>query len=92
MRDALWQRLATRGVTMDRGTYDAAAALLNRQLAYEITRYGFGSEAEFRRRAGDDAVIQLALRLASGVPTQRELFARAAGVPKATAAALPARR
>ncbi|MGZ9247803.1 MAG: S41 family peptidase [Gemmatirosa sp.] len=85
MREQLWTRLVKRGVTMDRGTYDAAAALVNRQLAYEITRYGFDGEVEFRRRAADDAVIQMALRLAEGARSQRDLFARAAELPKPAA-------
>jgi carboxyl-terminal processing protease len=85
MREQLWLRLGKRGVTMDRGVFDAAGALVNRQLAYEITRYGFGGEAEFRRRAADDAVIQTALRLAEGAQSQRELFARAAALPKPAA-------
>jgi carboxyl-terminal processing protease len=88
MREQLWTRLGQRGVKMDRGTYDAASALVNRQLAYEITRYGFGGEAEFRRRAADDAVIQSALRLADGAQSQRELFARAAAMPKPAAGAV----
>ena len=92
MRDALWRAMLQRGVAMDRGTYDAAAALVNRQLSYEITRYNFDSEAEFRRRAGDDAVIQLALRLASGAASQRDLFARAAELPKPRADLRTARR
>ena len=85
MRDALWERLRARGVAMDRGIYDAAAPLVNRQLAYEIARFGFGGDAEFRRRAADDAVIQTALRLSTGATSQRELFARAAAAPGAPA-------
>jgi carboxyl-terminal processing protease len=83
MRDALWERLRARGVVMDRAIYEAAAPLVNRQLAYEIARFGFGGDAEFRRRAADDAVIQTALRLSTGVTSQRELFARAAAAPGA---------
>ncbi|MDF1505271.1 S41 family peptidase, partial [Roseisolibacter sp. H3M3-2] len=85
MREQVWQRLRARGVVMDRGVFDAAAPLVNRQLAYEVTRIGWGSEAEFRRRAADDAVIQTALRLAGGVGSQRELSARAAAHPRACA-------
>ncbi len=87
MREAVWQRMRERGVVMDRGVYDAASALVNREVGYEVTRFGFGAEAEFRRRAADDAVIQSALRLAAGAGSQRELFARAAGLPASGAAA-----
>ena len=82
MRDELWRRLVARGVAMDRGTYDAASALVDRQLAYEILRYGFDADAEFRRRAADDAVIQRAIQLAAGVGSQRDLFARAAAAER----------
>ena len=84
MREQLWRRLVARGVAMDRGTYDSAAPLINRQLAYEITRYLFDADAEFQRRAADDVVIQAALRLAQGAGSQQELFARAAALPKPT--------
>jgi carboxyl-terminal processing protease len=92
MREGLWQRLVARGVVMDRGVFEAAAPLLNRQLAYEITRFTFDAEAEFRRRAADDSAIQLALRLASGAATQRELFARATGLPGTAPASRAAAR
>ena len=87
MRDALWARLVERKVTMDRGTYDAARALVDRQLAYEVTRYVFGSEAEFRRRANDDVALAQAVRLAAGASTPRALLDRAARLPKTAAPA-----
>ena len=92
MREELWKRLVARDVVMDRGIFEAAAPLLNRQLAYEITRFSFGAEAEFRRRAADDAAIQLALRLTGGAATQRDLFARAAGLPGTAPASRAASR
>jgi hypothetical protein len=84
--------MLARDVVMDRGIFEAAAPLLNRQLAYEITRFTFGTEAEFRRRAADDAAIQLALRLADGATTQPDLFARATGLPGAATASRAAAR
>ena len=78
-----------------RFTSAAAASYVPRSIATPrctIARYNFDSEAEFRRRAGDDAVIQLALRLASGAATQRDLFARAAELPKPRADLRTARR
>jgi carboxyl-terminal processing protease len=82
MRDAVYRRLAARGVAMDRATFDSAAGLVDRQLGYEIARAAFGPEAEFRRRAADDAALRVAQRLAAGVTSGRELFARAAALPR----------
>ena len=77
MRDDLWRRMAARKITMDRGAYESAQQLVTRQLTYEIARYVFGQDVEFRRRAADDPVINAALGLARGARSQRELFARA---------------
>ena len=38
MRDAVYQGILRRGVTMDRATFDAAASLVDRRLGYEIAR------------------------------------------------------
>ena len=83
MRDSLRTRLAARGVTVDATTFNSARSLVDRQLAYEVTRYVFGADAEFRRRANDDAALAAAVRLAAGVSTPRALFERAAALPKA---------
>jgi carboxyl-terminal processing protease len=77
MRDDLWRRMAARKIAMERGAYEAAAQLVTRQLTYEIARYVFGQDVEFRRRAADDPVINAALGLAHGARTQKDLFARA---------------
>ena len=82
MLESLYGRMKERGVAMDRATYEGATPLVSRQLAYETARYAFGADAEFRRRAADDAAINSALALASGVATQKDLFARAAALPK----------
>jgi hypothetical protein len=82
MRDAVYRGLLARGVTMDRPTFDAAASLVDRRLGYEVARAAFGPEAEFRRRAAEDAALRAAQRLAAGARSQQELFARAAALPK----------
>jgi carboxyl-terminal processing protease len=82
MHDELWRRMAARGIAMDRGAFEAARQLVTRQLTYEIARYVFGQEVEFRRRAADDPVINAAIGLARGARTQRELFDRAARAAK----------
>jgi carboxyl-terminal processing protease len=85
MREAVYRGLTSRGVTMDRGTFDAAASLVDRRLGYEIARAAFGPDAEFRRRASSDAALRTGQRLAAGARTQQELFARAAALPKPAA-------
>lgn len=92
MRDDVYRRLAARGVTMDRATFDAAASLVDRQLGYELARTTLGTDAEFRRRAADDAALRTAQRLAAGAGAQRELFARAAALPKPVADSAAATR
>lgn len=90
MRDAVYRGLTSRGVKMDRATFDSASTLVDRRLGYEIARAAFGPDAEFRRRAATDAALRTAERLAAGARSQQELFARAAALPKpATPAAVP---
>ena len=81
MRDDLWHRMTARKITMDRGAYEAAEQLVTRQLTYEIARYVFGPDVEFRRRAADDPVINAALAITHGTHSQHDLFARAPKSP-----------
>ncbi|MEJ7809402.1 MAG: S41 family peptidase [Gemmatimonadaceae bacterium] len=78
MRDALWRAAQKRGVTASKAAYDSAGALVSRLLSYEVARYVFGTEAELQRRLGSDRAVQLALDLARGAGSQRDLLARAA--------------
>jgi carboxyl-terminal processing protease len=78
MRDELWRRMGGRGITMPRATYDSASSLVDRLLSYEVARYVFGTQAEFRRVARDDETVAVALDLLSGEPTQAEVLRRAA--------------
>jgi len=77
MVNAVWDELVRRKVTVPRSVFDAAAPWIARSLGYEAARVAFGPDAEFRRRAQDDAVIARALRLLDGVQSPREPFARA---------------
>ncbi len=74
---AVWNELVSRKVTIDRAVFDAAAPWIARALGYEVARVTFGADAEFLRRAQDDAVIARAVRLLNGVSSPREPFARA---------------
>src|SRR5689334_2992001 len=77
MRDEVWNRMRARGIDIPRDVFDGAQGLVERQLAYEVARYVFGSDAEFRRRAAQDNVLQKALGLARGARTEQELLKRA---------------
>jgi carboxyl-terminal processing protease len=77
MLDEVWKRMADRGVVMDRSIYDEAAPVVSQLLSYDIARYGFGPEAEFKRRVANDRAIKTALELAAGVTTQRALLEKA---------------
>jgi carboxyl-terminal processing protease len=82
MRDAVYNGIVRRGVKMERATFDSAASLVDRRLAYEIARAAFGADAEFRRRAATDNALRTAQRLAAGARSQQDVFARAAALPK----------
>jgi hypothetical protein len=83
MLDEVWKRLVARGVDIPRMTYDESSQLVSSLLAYDIARYVFGPEAEFRRRVATDRVIGVALELATGVRSQAALIDRAATRQKA---------
>ncbi len=84
MRVELLRRMRARGIVLDDTTYAAAAPLVDRLLAYDVTRYVFGEAAEYTRRLHDDPAIGSTLRLMAGATTEQALFQRAAAVPKAT--------
>jgi carboxyl-terminal processing protease len=84
MRDEVWNRMKQRGIDIPRSVFDAGEPLVSRLIGYDIARYVFGSEAEFRRRASVDKALQRALQLAHGSPSESELLR------KATAQAQPA--
>jgi carboxyl-terminal processing protease len=77
MLDEVWKRMIARGVVMDRSIYDEAAPVVSQLLAYDVARYVFGPEAEFKRRVANDRAIKTALQFATGVTTQRGLFEKA---------------
>lgn len=66
-----------RGIDIPRDVFDEAQGLVERQLSYEIARYVFGPDAEFRRRAAQDKVLQKALELARGARSEQDLLKRA---------------
>ncbi|GJG84883.1 hypothetical protein tb265_00640 [Gemmatimonadetes bacterium T265] len=86
-REAVWRGLGARGVVMTRGAFDAAVALVDRQIGYEVTRVVFGPDAEFQRRAVDDVALRTARRIAAGATTPGQVLARAATAARADSAA-----
>ena len=74
MRDEVWQRMKARGIDIPRPVYDDAEPLVSRVIGFDIARYIFGSEAEFRRRASVDKTLQKALEVARGARTERDLL------------------
>jgi carboxyl-terminal processing protease len=79
MLNEVWKRMVARGVVMDKGVYDESSNVVSLLLSYDIARYVFGPDAEFRRRVENDHAIKTALQLATGASTQRALLDRAKG-------------
>jgi carboxyl-terminal processing protease len=77
MLDEVWKRMVARGVVMDRGIFDESAPVVRQLLTYDIARYVFGPEAEFKRRVASDKAIASALELATGAASQQALLQRA---------------
>jgi carboxyl-terminal processing protease len=84
MREEVWQRMKARGVDIPRTVFDDAEPRVSRVIAFDVARYIFGGEAEFRRRASVDKALQKALELARGAKTEQDLLR------KVTAQAAPA--
>ncbi|HVD62332.1 MAG TPA: S41 family peptidase [Gemmatimonadaceae bacterium] len=83
MLDEVWKRMVARGVEIPRMTYDESSPLVSSLLAFDIARYVFGPEAEFRRRVATDRVIGEGLEMITGVKSQAALLDRAAAKQKA---------
>ena len=77
MRDEVWRRMTVRGITIPRSVFDEAEGIVSRYIAFDIARYVFDGEAEFRRRAAVDRPLQRALELAQGARTEQDLLRKA---------------
>ncbi|HMH84883.1 MAG TPA: S41 family peptidase [Gemmatimonadaceae bacterium] len=77
MRDEVWNRMKMRGIDIPRGVYDDAEPLVSRVIGFDIARYLFGSDAEFRRRASVDKPLLKALDLAHGAKSEHDLLRKA---------------
>ena len=56
--------------------FDEAEPLVTRIIGYDIARYVFGREAEFRRRASGAKALPRALELAHGTRTESDMPAK----------------
>ena len=77
MRDEVWKRMKARGIDIPRSAFDDAEPLVSRLIGFDIARYVFGGDAEFRRRAAADKPLQKALELARGARTESDLLRKA---------------
>jgi carboxyl-terminal processing protease len=77
MREEVWTRMKQRGIDIPRSVFDDAEPLVSQVIAFDIARYVFGSDAEFRRRASVDKALQSAIALAQGTRNQTDLLRKA---------------
>ena len=78
MLDEIYKRMKQRSVDIPRSTYDGAAPLVSRLFSYEVARYVFGADAEFKRKSADDRVLIAAEQLLTASHSQADAFSRAA--------------
>jgi carboxyl-terminal processing protease len=78
MREEVWRRMRTRGISIDRAIYDKAEPMVSRLLGYQIARYSFGTSAENKRAVLDDKVVRTAMGLLFEVTNRKQLMDRAA--------------
>ncbi len=71
------RRLEAKGVTVADGTFEGGDRLLSEQLGYEIARYQFGQEAEWRRRVVEDVQVRAAVSLLRAAATPQALLGMA---------------
>ena len=76
MRDELYRRLQSRGIVVERAVFDSAQTAVNRALGTQITRFVFGTQAEYARALREDATLAKARELLRDAPTPAELVRR----------------
>ena len=87
MRRDLYDRLRAKGVSITPEEFNGAQRLVDDQLSYELARYVFGKQAEFKRRVRNDRQVQTSLDLLRRAQSPKELL----GLATASKAATPAR-
>lgn len=91
MRDEFHQRLAQRGITVDRSVFDAGARYIDRVLENRIATFAFGDSVAKRREyaAKEDVQLVRAIELLKKGATQKELLALASAAVAPTPARKP---
>jgi carboxyl-terminal processing protease len=74
MRQQIYERLKQKGVDLTPEEFKDGGRLVDQNIGYEVARYVFGQQAEFRRRARDDRQMQTALDLLHKAGTPKELL------------------
>jgi carboxyl-terminal processing protease len=74
MKAEVVRRLRSKGLALTDDQVAKAGRFLDQNLSYEIARYVFGRQAEFRRRAQDDTQVQTALDLLEHARTPQALL------------------
>jgi carboxyl-terminal processing protease len=74
MRQQIYERLKQKGIDLTPEEFKDGGRLVDRNLSYEVARYVFGRQAEFRRQARDDRQVQTALDLLHKAGTPKELL------------------
>ena len=74
MTAEFYTRLRAAGIEATRPQFDAAARLIRQRLAYEIALAKFGPTAASERTNSTDEVVNAAVELLRGAPTQAALF------------------
>jgi carboxyl-terminal processing protease len=74
MRAEVRRRLVAKGIQVDDATFTGAGRFVEEQISYEVARYVFGREAEFRRRVGDDKQVAKAIELLRQAQTPKGLM------------------
>ncbi|MGQ0765360.1 MAG: S41 family peptidase [Gemmatimonadota bacterium] len=76
-REEFYNRLARKGVEIDRETWDGASAYVDRELERRIARVAFGDSTVRRRTLRDDPPLQKAIEVLGKGLSQKELLALA---------------
>jgi carboxyl-terminal processing protease len=74
MIEEVLRRMRAKGAPVPDSVRVGARTMIAQQLGYEVARYVFGREAEFRRRMADDTQVQRALGLAARARTPKDLL------------------